>query len=374
MVKLRLPEILHADDGIVRPAFSGYLIWAMLVLTGLALLILVTKNPVIFSTMQVIIIYSAMALSYDYFSGYSGYYNLGFGAFTGLGAYIFIFVTNAYGMGTVPVLNDVAIIFGFLVTGSLTALFAAGISYPFLRLRGAYFAIATLALIFLLPIIFQNFATYTGGLDGIHVGIAVPSIQNAFYVGSLIFLILAAAIHNYIGKTRLNLALKSIREEEEITESFGVNTFRVKQLGLALSGFFGGICGALYAIDIVFLNTQTAFSPVIGLTPVVASMTGGSGIFLGPIVGSFILGIVNQYFAVNSLFTLSPIVITGALLIIVGLFIPGGVLRIRSLRNIAYKHPDERIIRIFRKKQTRLTHTAIASENSATATASKMSS
>jgi ABC-type branched-subunit amino acid transport system permease subunit len=99
------------------------------------------------------------------------------------------------------------------------------------------------------------------------------------------------------------------------------------------------------------LNTQTAFSPILGITPVVAAMTGGSGIFLGPIIGSFILGIVNQFFAVNTFLTLSPIVITGVLLILVGLFIPGGLLRINALREYAYRQPDRKITRLFWKRK-----------------------
>ena len=338
-IKSRLPKVLQRDGSIVRPAFSGYLIWSIIILVALSLVVLFFKNPVIFSTMQLIIIYSAMAIGYDYFSGFSGYYNLGYGAFIGLGAYVFIFATNAYAYNSPPLESGIVTLLSFLLAGGLTALFAVGMSYPFLRLRGAYFAIATLALIFLLSIVFQNFSAYTGGVDGIHVDISVPGIQDTLYVGSLLFLLLAVLIHYYIGNTKLNLAFKSLREEEEVTESFGVNTFRVKQIGLALSGFFGGICGALYAINLVFINTQIAFSPILGITPVVSAMTGGSGIFLGPIIGSFILGIVNQFFAVNTFLTLSPVVITGVLLILVGLFIPGGLLRIKALRDTPTNNP-----------------------------------
>lgn len=351
MAKLKLPKILQTDGRIVKPSFSGYVIWTMIILIAISLSIYFLKDPAIFSTMQLVIIYAAMGLSYDYFSGYSGYYNLGFGAFIGLGAYVFIFATNAYASNVPPAYGDTVIFLSFILTGSLTALFAVAMSYPFLRLRGAYFTIATLALIFLFSIIFQNFAFYTGGVNGVHVDISVPGTQYPLYIGSLFFLILTVAIHYFIGKTRLNLAFKSIREDEEVTESFGVNTFRTKQVGLALSGFFGGICGALYAINLVFLNTQTAFSPILGFAPVVAAMTGGSGIFLGPIIGAFILAGVNQYFAVNTFFTLSPVVIIGILLIIVGLFMPGGILRLKALRAIAYRQPDKKITRLFAKQK-----------------------
>ena len=349
--KSYLPKVLQRDESIVKTAFSGYLIWSMIVLVALSLLILFFKNPVIFSTMQLIIIYSAMAIGYDYFSGFSGYYNLGYGAFVGLGAYVFILASNAYAHDLPPLQSGIVTLLSLLLAGGLTALFAIGMSYPFLRLRGAYFAIATLALIFLLSIVFQNFAEYTGGVNGIHVDVSVPGIQDTLYVGSLLFLLFAILIHYYLGNTRLNLAFKSLKEEEEVTESFGVNTFRVKQIGLALSGFFGGVCGALYAINLVFINTQNAFSPILGITPVVASMSGGSGIFIGPVIGSFILASVNQYFAVNTFLTLSPVVITGVLLIFVGLFVPGGLLRIRALAVYAYKQPDRKITALFRKRK-----------------------
>ncbi|MCL5068149.1 MAG: hypothetical protein M1368_07345, partial [Thaumarchaeota archaeon] len=130
MAKIRIPKILQTDSSVVKPAFSGYVVWALIILAALSLAIFFLKNPVVFSTMQLIIIYSCMALSYDYFSGYSGYYNLGFGAFIGLGAYIFIFTTNAYATTSVPIYNDAIIFLAFILSGGLAALFGIGMSYP----------------------------------------------------------------------------------------------------------------------------------------------------------------------------------------------------------------------------------------------------
>src|SRR5579884_3280419 len=306
------------------------------------LVALASGKGAIFNDILQILLFASMALCYDYFSGFTGYYNLGFGAFVALGAYVFVISTN-HGMNVLA---------SFALAGVLSALFAAGVSYPLLRLSGAYFAIATLALVVLLQIFDTNLFNFTGGTIGLPVDVANGNYQLPLFVASLGFTIVAIMVHHLIGRSRLGLALKSIREDEDVTESYGVNTFRTKQIVMVLSGLFAGFSGCLFAVYLQFIKSTNILGLGFGLFPVVASIAGGSGIFLGPVVGSFIVSGLNAVVpeiiaAINPTLIFGPLVVSGVILVVVGLFLPGGILRTRSLSRYAYMRPDRSITNYF---------------------------
>jgi branched-chain amino acid transport system permease protein len=336
-MKIRIFSLFQKDKGIFAGAFSGYFRWTLLGMVILTPLFFFTGSD---NLILLIIIFSILALSYDFFSGYTGYYNLGFGAIMAVGAYAFTFAIN----------DRVNLFLAMIVAGFVGAIFALGISYPFLRLRGAYFAIATLALVLFLYITDINLAQYTGGEVGLHV---VISPQIASYEGSLLFLfgclallLACLAVHYSIGRSRLGLALRSIREDEDVAESYGVNAFRTKQIVLVLSGFFGGIGGSVFAIYTGLINPDSVLGLSIALFPVVAAMAGGPGIFLGPLVGGFLLEGINLTLptyidTINPSFNfIGPLEVVGILLLVVGLFLPTGILRVRFLQKYMYRNPD----------------------------------
>jgi branched-chain amino acid transport system permease protein len=340
----RLPRFLRllgSERGIARGPFSGYLIWTIAVLILVSVVVLATGTGAIFNDILQILLFASMALSYDYFSGFTGYYNLGFGAFVALGAYVFVILTN----------HGFDLLGAFLLAGVISAVFAAGVSYPFLRLRGAYFAIGTLALVILLGIFDTNLYQYTNGTIGLPVDVASGSYQRPLFLASLAFLIVAVVVHYQLGRSRLGLALKSLREDEDVTESYGVNTFRAKQSAMILSGFFAGLAGCFFAVYLEFINSTNLLGLGFGLFPVVAAITGGTGIFLGPIIGSFILSGLNSVVpeilaAVDPTLIFGPLVVVGLVLMLVGLFVPGGILRMRSLQKYAYLDPDKMLTRL----------------------------
>jgi branched-chain amino acid transport system permease protein len=321
-----------------RTPFSGYIVWTIIGLAILSLAAIASGRGSIFNDILQILLFASMALCYDYFSGFTGYYNLGFGAFVALGAYVFVISTN-HGVNAVA---------AFVLAGVLSALFAGGVSYPLLRLRGAYFAIATLALVVLLQIFDTNLFNFTGGTIGLAVDVANGNYQLPLFVASLGFTIVAITLHHVVGRSRLGLALKSIREDEDVAESYGVNTFRVKQMAMVLSGLFAGFSGCLFSVYLQFINSTNILGLGFGLFPVVASIAGGSGIFLGPVIGSFILSGLNAVVpeiiaAVNPTLIFGPLVVSGVILVVVGLFLPGGILRTRSISRYAYLRPDRSI-------------------------------
>ncbi|MGI0079309.1 MAG: branched-chain amino acid ABC transporter permease [Nitrososphaerales archaeon] len=337
-MKVKILALFQRDRGIFAGAFSGYFRWTLLVMILVTPLFFFTGNG---NLIQLIIVFSILALSYDFFSGYTGYYNLGFGAIAAIGAYVFTFATNA----------NMNLFVGLLFAGVAGAIFALAISYPFLRLRGAYFAIATLALVLFLDIADINLISITGGEVGIHVlvGRQVTSYDGSllFLFGTLGLLLVCIAVHFVIGRSRLGLALRSIREEEDVSESYGVNAFRTKQIVMVISGFFGGLGGSVFAIYSGFINPDSVLGLGIALTPVVAAMAGGGGIFLGPLAGTFLLEGIEQTLPTyldtvntNVASYIGPLVVTGVLLLLVGLFLPTGIVRLKFLQRFMYRNPD----------------------------------
>ncbi|OLD04269.1 MAG: hypothetical protein AUJ07_04615 [Crenarchaeota archaeon 13_1_40CM_3_53_5] len=348
MSRLGLPRLFKREDAISRGAYNGYVLATMVALALLTALAELLGNAVLRDTMQQILIYGSMAVAYDYFTGFTGYYNLGFGAFTAIGAYTFVFLSIAgWPLPVCVILGGVASsLFGFLI------------SYPFFRLKGGYFAIGTLSMILLLHTFFTNFYQYTGGTAGIILPYPTSPLAFPLMISSLLLLLLAIYVHLSIRQSRFGLALRSIKEDEEVTESFGVNTFRMKGLALALSAFFGGLAGALFSIYLGFISTDIVFSLNLDFLPLVASLLGGSGVFLGPLVGSFILSLadLNLPTFINRLFpsvTVGPLVVNGTILLVMGLFLPAGIVNASFLKRYSAARPDELILRRLRRTPPR---------------------
>ncbi len=346
-MRLKNLNLLKSERGIVSGSYGGYFWWTIIGMSAISAISVLSNSATLFDSIQQIIIYAGMAVSYDYFSGFTGYYNLGFGAFVAIGAYTFVATSNA----------GLNFFLALILAGLVSSLFAAGISYPFLRLRGAYFAIATLALVVILRLFDINLFQITSGLLGLYVKISTQGIKVPLLIGSLLFLFATLSIHYIIGRSRMGLALRSIREEEEVSESFGVNSFRMKQSAMVLSGFFGGISGSMLALYLGFINADNVLGLGIALFPVVAAMAGGTGIFLGPLVGSFLLTGVNLtlpsfIISIDPAIIFGPLAVTGVLLLFVGLLVPAGILRVKFLERYSYRKPDEFLIKALKRNSS----------------------
>lgn len=272
-------------------------------------------------------IFIAMAASYDLFSGYTGYYNLGYGSFFAVGGYTFV-LTFERGL---PLLVAVAL------SGIFAGLFALAVSYPFFRLRGAYFAIGTFGLVQLLFVGAVNLSDFTGGLPGKYVrladvGIPPESIVIPLYYAAVVLALATTYVHYRLGRSKLGLALQTLREDESVAENFGINAFRAKTKALVLSSFFAGLAGSVFVLNIQFVNALFLLGLEVSLAPVVMAILGGSGLFLGPAVGALIFSVIRELL-LTSFFGLQLLGF-GAILLFIGLFAPGGLLRLRWLRRV----------------------------------------
>jgi len=260
-------------------------------------------------------VYFTLALSYDIVGGYMGYMNLGHSTFFGLGAYT-----------TAILLNQGFNLFAALLAALfLAAAFAALISYPLFRLRGAYFALATFGLISLIEVLTTNLRDLTGGSGGI-------STPPGNHMIPSYYLVLAVAggtmvLSQIVARSKFGLALFSIREDEEVAEAFGVPTSLYKCLALVISSAPASLVGGIYVWNMTYISPESVFGLEIALSPIIMAMLGGTGMMIGPLVGAIFITLVQEF-----LWTKVPyfhLAMYGTVLILLGLFMPGGLVRTR---------------------------------------------
>ncbi len=295
------------------------------VLLALLLLPLLPWEATTYNLQRLIFLFQAIVLaeSYDILDGKMGYGNLGHISFFGVGAYAFGILFNA------------GLVFpgALALAAGVVVVFAAVMSYPFFRLRGAYFALATFGLVKLMEYVTLNLGWLTGGSNGLKIDGADRTLPMFFL--SLALAVGAVTVSWAVGRSRLGLAMMSIREDEEVARNFGVPTYRVKVQALMISSIFPGLAGGLYTWYINYIIPSDIYGLKIALTPVAMALLGGSGQVVGPVIGSVFL-----YAAEETIWTnLEHLhgALFGAVVVFTGLFMPGGLARIPPVSRLLGK-------------------------------------
>ena len=292
---------------------------AHLWLLGLGALLALAVLPQFTSGYTVRIVINAcrnlvLALSFDIIGGYTGYINLGHAAFFGMGAYAFGICVNA----GVPVLVAGAVAVG------CTALLAGLMSYPFFRLRGPYYALATFGLLKLCEELALTLSGLTGGSGGLSV--LWPENLRLTYYLNLGLVICTFGTVWLIARSRFGLGLVSIREDEQVARAFGVAIFWYKCRALVISAALAAALGPIYLSDRLYINPGEMFGLETALMPITMAMLGGSGLLIGPVVGVTFLSLVQELLWTQVGFL--RLASLGLVLAMVGLFMPGGLVRL----------------------------------------------
>jgi branched-chain amino acid transport system permease protein len=203
---------------------------------------------------------------------------------------------------------------------AVPAVAAIVIGIPVLRLRGHYFAIATLALGVAMGEIANNLP-YLGAASGISLPIG-PSFGYFYYL-MLAALVLSVVVMWVISRSRFGYALFAIRENEQAASTLGINTAYYKTAAFAVSAILTGLAGGIYAYWTSFIDPPTVFNIVFNVDIIVMTLLGGVGTIFGPIVGAFILEGLNE--VLGGTFLELHAVIFGALIVLIVLFLPGGL-------------------------------------------------
>jgi branched-chain amino acid transport system permease protein len=252
----------------------------------------------------------ALAQSWNLLGGYAGQINLGHAAFFGLGA----LVTRILWVGGLPLfvaLGAAAVVataFGILIGG------------PAFRLRGAYFAIGTLALAEILRITVGNLMPEISTIPT--TALASYSLVPRYYLG-LALATVSVALVAIVIRSRIGLGIQAVREDEAAAEASGVGALRHKLLALALSTALVGLTGGAFAYYHVSYYPQHVFSPAWTFDAVLISFIGGVGSLHGPILGALFYVILKEVLALRLVEL--HLLIFGVLFILVVLFLPGGL-------------------------------------------------
>jgi len=263
-------------------------------------------------------IYSIGTLGLNILTGYTGQVSLGHASFVGIGAYTTAILSHKFGFSfwlTMPSAILVTSLVGFML------------GLPCLRLKGLYLAVATLAFAWAIPEIILKWSSLTGGYSGISIealrilGIPLESHIWFYYITLFILCLVIWATYNIVN-SKFGRAFIALRDSEEGAKAMGINLSIYKTLAFVLSSAFAGIAGNLYAY-LVGTVTPYDFGFWFSIYFLVAIIIGGMGSIPGSILGgAFITFLPLLSSALRNL----PNIIYGAMLILVVLLLPGGLM------------------------------------------------
>lgn len=276
--------------------FWGLMLAALL--AGLAFAGL-TNNEYYFLAAYVVLQSLIMAVAWNILGGFTGYVNFGSAGFFAAAAYTTIALHKLLrGMGIDPPLV-VYVLAGATVCG----LIGLGTGYLTLRLRGVYFAIATLALAIVLQTFMNNWS-YVGAAKGTYMLTPAPppffsSYVKYLFVTMLLLALLAMIVSRYIANSRFGRGLAAIRDDEVAAECMGVPTLRLKLISTTVMGALMGVAGSLYPYFVTYVDPQSAFSLTIAVNAIAMPMIGGTAFWYGPVVGALLLGTAQEVISVT---------------------------------------------------------------------------
>src|SRR3954462_10313170 len=281
------------------------------------------QNDYAFVAGYVVIEFVVLATAWNILGGYCGYVNFGSAAFFALGAYTTVFFYKAYPL-PVPLL--------ILVGGVVSGLAGLGMGYRTLRLRGSFFAIATLALAVVLQTLVVNW-DFVGGSRGAYIirpeTLELPGGFEINYIEYLFFLMLCLAAFalitaRTIERSQLGFGFATIRDDELAAEASGVPTLRVKLIATTISGAFMGMAGAPFPYYIGYLQPSSAFGLEYAVNSIAMPMIGGTTSWVGPLIGAILLGSLQQI-ATVTISSAVNLLIVGLLLVAFVIIAPNGI-------------------------------------------------
>ena len=300
------------------PRLSRFLVLGIVLALTLFLFPLVYTNDFALTIMTFANIFAVVAASWDFFTGLTGRFNFGQALFFGVGSYAagFMNLNLKYGpVLTIPLAGAVAIAIGI------------AFGYPTLRLKGPYFALATLIFPLIAGDLTFSLSSVFGGEHGLY---GLSSISDSYlvqYYGSLLLMLATVIVLIFLASSRLGLALESIRDDEKAASATGMNVTNYKLMAYVISAFFTGMAGAYQAQLFKFVGPDT-FSSNISFEIIAMTIVGGIATIVGPVVGAYILVVVLDGLGVSSDIS---VLTYGILLMAIVLAFPGGLLgRLKS--------------------------------------------
>lgn len=266
--------------------------------------------------------YGVLALSWNVVGGFAGYPSFATAAFFGFGAYT----------AGVLIGKGIALLLSVAIAGAMSFVLASLLGAALLRLRGHYFAIASLSLIEVFRELVNNATDLTGGGMGLNIPVSSTSgvmADATFFFYVMWALLLATAVMVLIvAASKLGFGLAAIRQNETAANMIGLNTTLYKSVAFGLSACFVGAAGGVYAAWVHYIDPSDVFDILYSVKPIVMALIGGLGAPLGVLIGALVyLGLEEvvwrNYIQIHS-------GVLGVLIVILLLFLPHGLLSIRD--------------------------------------------
>jgi len=295
--------------------------WAVAIIVGAAFfgVSLLAPNQYYFQAGYKVLQYVVLATAWNILGGYTGYVNFGSAAFFALGAYSTVALYKLLPL-PLPIL--------ILIGGAVSGVVGLGMGYLTLRLRGAFFSIATLALAVVVQTLITNW-DYVGGSRGAYIirPMRVPILGNYIEYLFLIMValsVLAIGIARTIERSRLGYGFAAIRDDEQAAEAAGVPTLRLKLVATTLSGALMGMAGAPLPYYVTYLDPSSGFNLAYAVNSIAMPLIGGMSSWIGPLIGALFLGSVQEITTVTISSALN-VLIVGVLLVAFVIVAPNGI-------------------------------------------------
>jgi len=276
-------------------------------------------NEYFFYAAYVVLTFVVLATAWNILGGYAGYVNFGTGAFFGLGSYSAVVLFKAL---SAPLAVQI------VAAAAVGAALGFGVGIMTLRLRGIFFAIATVAILFIMETLMVNWR-YVGGATGLQLlrpDVMAPfsSYTRMLFVVMALLAVVAVSVARYVQVSWIGRGLRAIRDSEEAAEASGVPTLRLKVFACTISGALMGAAGAPMPMYLSFIEPASTFSLNWGVSALAMPMIGGTAHWIGPVLGALLLGSIQQIVTVTISNEINVLVV-GVLLVLFVVLAPDGI-------------------------------------------------
>lgn len=304
--------------------FKSPFFWIILVVVGgVSLIPILTDQVSMREDFFLMLMLVILASSINIIMGYTGYVSFGHIVFFGLGGYLSFYLTKEF---------QVHFMLAALVGGLGASLVAFLMGIPVLRLRGAYFALATIGINEAFRAFFANFDLF-GGAVGMFFNFAIydayGGAKNAgqlAYYAMVVVALVTIATSFIIKKSKFGLGLMAIREDQDASMVLGIDPARLKVVTYTISAFFPAIAGAIFFFKNGLIEPGPAFELHRSIEALVMVMLGGFGTVTGPIVGAVVYERLRGFLITNPTLSNAHLVIAGVMLLLIVLFVTAGVI------------------------------------------------
>jgi branched-chain amino acid transport system permease protein len=288
------------------------------------------------SILYLVFYWVVLAVSWNILSGYSGYFSFGHGAFFGIGMYATAVLAGKLNWPFFATLPFAALL------PALLGLFIGFVVFRVKAVRGELFALLTLAVTFVVATIILN-TPIDGGpgvyLNAVEIPKIAPTPSSSIYLMMLLSAVGTLIVSYKVQASKLGIGLFAIHDDEDVAEVMGVPTFRYKLMAFALSCALAGLAGGIHALFVSYVTAGETFNITVPLTVVLMSVLGGTRHWAGPAVGAAAITGLLYFFTAGD-HAVAGRAAVGAILVIVILFMPDGILG----RLLKKRKPKEHVI------------------------------